>query len=146
MNLRATLDLCPSFFRAEFAEPVRTGHILKPYRHKYELPTEVPLPPGGWTDEGKFLEYIDGAWQRKPGLGRGDVSAAALSAVTLLQPLLEGRGGRAIFGVHVIAVPDLLRPNVSVTFPRYTLYQDYLIAPMLLAVEIIAGKSQLIPM
>ena len=116
---------------------------LTSYRHKYELPIEVPLPPGGWTDEGKFLEYIDGAWQRKAGLGRCDVSATALSAVTLLEPLMTVQGGRAVLGVHVIAVPDLLRPNVSVTFPRYTLYQDYLIAPVFLAVEIIAGKNQL---
>ena len=45
-----------------------------------------------------------------------------------------------MLGVHVIAVPDLLRPNVSVTFPRYMLYQDYLIAPVFLAVEIMAEK------
>jgi hypothetical protein len=128
------------------AEAVQTDDTVTPYRHKYELPVRVPLPPGGWTDEGKFLEYIDGAWQRKPGLGRWDVSATASSALTLLEPLLDARGPRAIFGVHVIAVPDLLRPNVSVTFPRYTLYQDYLIAPVFLAIEIMAGKSQFIPL
>src|SRR3954471_23611192 len=110
-------------------EAARTDNTLTTYRHKYELPIEVPLPPGGWTDEGKFLEYIDGAWQRKAGLGRWDVSATGSSAVRLLEPLLEAQGGEALLGVHVIAVPDLLRPNVSVTFPRYTLYQDYLIAP-----------------
>jgi hypothetical protein len=122
------------------------ARTLTPFRHKYELPVRVPLPPGGWTDEGKFLEYIDGAWQRKAGLGRWDVSATGSSAVRLLEPLLEPQGGEALLGVHVIAVPDLLRPNVSVTFPRYTLHQDYLIAPMLLAVEIVADSSQLVSM
>jgi hypothetical protein len=98
------------------------------------------------SDMGATPEYIDGAWQRKAGLGRGDVSATAFSVLTHLQPLTKPRGGRAILGVHVIAVPDLLRPNVSVTFPRHTLYQDCLIAPVFLAVEIVAGRSELISM
>ncbi len=112
-------------------------------RDRCEIPKVVPLPPGGWSDDdGKISEYIDGRWIPKPDLGRLDTSETIQAILTSLRPLRETVGGQILSGWHMLAVPDLLRPDVVMSFPRYSNYDGYLVAPAFLTVEVRVDKEQ----
>lgn len=109
-----------------------------------DIPEVVPSPPDGWRDEGKLSEYIDGKWIRKPDLGRWDTSATVQAVWSLLDPLEKKLGGIVLGRWHMLAVPDLLRPDLVMTFPKYSVYQEYLVAPAFLTVDVHA-KEESIP-
>ena len=109
-----------------------------------EIPKVVPLPPGGWSDDdGKISEYIDGRWIRKPDIGRVDTSMTIQAILRSLWPFREAVGGEILSGWHMLAVPDLLRPDVVMSFPRYSNYDGYLVAPAFLTVEVRVDKEQI---
>lgn len=108
-----------------------------------DIPEVVPSPPDGWTDEGEFSEYIDGKWIRKPDLGRGDRSATVVVVQSLLDSFAKKLGGTVLWSWHMLAVPDLLRPDVVMTFPKYSVYQEYLVAPAFLTVDIHAREESI---
>jgi Uma2 family endonuclease len=109
-----------------------------------DIPEVVPSPPDGWRDEGKLSEYIDRKWIRKPDLGRPDRSEAVIAVQSLLAPFSRELGGTVLWSWHMLAVPDLLRPDVVMTFPKYSVYQGYLVAPAFLTVDVHA-KEESIP-
>jgi Uma2 family endonuclease len=113
-------------------------------RDLFEIPKVVPLPPGGWSDDdGKISEYIDGRWIPKPDIGRLDTSMTIGAILKSLSPLSETVGGEILSGWHMLAVPDLLRPDVVMSFPRYSIYDGYLVAPAFLTVEVRVDKEQI---
>jgi Uma2 family endonuclease len=100
------------------------------------------VPPDGWIDEGKLSEFIDGHWVRKPDLGRMNTSLTIQAVLDLLLPFERTLGGTILRGWHMLAVPDLLRPDVVMTFPKYTIYDGYLVAPAFLTVEVRVKEQQ----
>lgn len=90
------------------------------------------IPPG---ENPEFYECINGQWKRKQSAGRDRHSDLEMAVLMLLKPFEKSLGGRVRHEWTIAYGRNKLIPDVTFSFPEYTLERGYLVAPAWLVVE-----------
>ena len=97
--------------------------------------TFVAEPPPELAGE-KYLEYLDGKWIKKEGVGRRKHEKVSQAVYSLLRRYREQVGGELCEHWTILLGPDKAEPDVTLSYPVYNEYQGYLVSPAFLVVEV----------
>lgn len=97
----------------------------------------VAEPPPELAGE-KYLEYLDGQWIKKEGVGRGKHEDITKAVYNLLTRYRNTVGGKLREHWTILLGPDKAEPDVMLSYPIYNEYQGYLVSPAFLAVEVLS--------
>lgn len=97
----------------------------------------VAEPPPELSDE-KYLEYLDGQWIKKEGVGRRKHEDVSKAVYNLLRQYRETVGGKLCEHWTILLGPDKAEPDVTLSYPVYNEYQGYLVSPAFLAAEVLS--------